>query len=125
MRILLMTWTVPGLYRYGAKRDIALDLQAPVVAGLVKVLCRASKGFLAFKKVVAHHGQSPLCRICTKAVMSIVLDGLRGTKTGHHCTNHRFPRPIRLADVESSLMARRTTGHADRSAELAFHHAGT
>jgi hypothetical protein len=57
-----MTWTVPGLYRYGTRRYTALNLQMIMVADLRRDACRASKEFPTLEEVMAHHNQSLLCR---------------------------------------------------------------
>lgn len=63
MRNLSMTASVLGPYRYGVMRSTALEPPTSVVADVVRAVCSAYKGFPAFEKVMAHRGQSLLCRI--------------------------------------------------------------
>ena len=100
-----MTSTVPGLYRDGlhcTRSTSACDggLRQDCMQGFQRILYLSPGG----------GASRPIAILpdAIKNVTSIVLEDLQGTKTADCCTNYQLPHPIRVANVDSSLMARRT-----------------
>lgn len=105
-----MTSTVPGLYRYGLHCTRSTSARG----GGFRQDCM--QGFQRILYLSEGGGASPPIATlpdATTNVTGIVLEDHQGTKAADCCTNYQLPHSIRVANVDCSLMARRTTGHVD------------